>query len=65
MRLLSLAQKSGLDQRTITFIENGVNVPSVVILFVICRVLGKKVATVVGMRLVESLPQPTKSAPPA
>lgn len=45
---LALAQKAGLDQRTITFIENGVNVPSLVTVFVICRAMGVKVATVVG-----------------
>jgi DNA-binding XRE family transcriptional regulator len=45
---LALAQKAGLDQRTITFIENGVNVPSLVTLFVICRALGIKIVTVIG-----------------
>ncbi len=45
---LALSQKAGLDQRTITFIENGVNVPSLVTLFVICRALGINVTTVVG-----------------
>ena len=45
---LALAQKAGLDQRTITFIENGVNVPSLVTLFMICRAMGVKVGTVVG-----------------
>ena len=45
---LALAQKAGLDQRTITFIETGVNVPSLVTLFMICRAMGVKVGTVVG-----------------
>lgn len=48
MSKLALAQKAGLDQRTITFIENGVNVPSLVTLFVICRAMGVNVATVVS-----------------
>ncbi len=45
---LALAQMAGLDQRTITFIENGVNIPSVVTLFVICRALKVKIGTIVG-----------------
>ena len=45
---LAVAQKAGLDQRTITFIENGVNVPSIVTLFVICRSIGVDVAKIVG-----------------
>ncbi len=45
---LALAQKAGLDQRTITFIENGVNVPSLVTLFVICRAMDVSVATIVA-----------------
>jgi DNA-binding XRE family transcriptional regulator len=45
---LALAQKAGLDQRTITFIENGVNVPSLVTLFMICKALGLKAGAVVS-----------------
>ena len=44
---LALAQKAGVDQRTITFIENGVNVPSLVTLFVICRAMSLNVGTLI------------------
>jgi len=44
---LAVAQKAGLDQRTITFIENGVNSPSVSTLFVICRAIGVDVTKIV------------------
>ena len=45
---LRLAQKAGVDQRTITFVEDGVNVPSLVTLFVICKALKVNVGAVVG-----------------
>ena len=39
MSKLAVAQHAGLDQRTITFIEEGVNVPSLTTLFSICTAL--------------------------
>jgi transcriptional regulator with XRE-family HTH domain len=45
---LAVAEKAGLDQRTVTFIENGINVPSVVTLFLICRAMGVDVAKIVA-----------------
>jgi len=47
MSKLAVAQKAGLDQRTITFIEEGVNVPSLVTLYAICESLGLEVADIV------------------
>ncbi len=46
---LALAQRAGLDQRTITFIEEGVNVPSIGTLHVICEALGIKTGWLVSM----------------
>lgn len=45
---LALAQRSGLDQRTITFIEDGVNIPSLATLFAICQGLEVDVARIVN-----------------
>lgn len=45
---LAVAQRAGLDQRTITFIEKGVNVPSIVTLFVVCRAIGVDITKIVG-----------------
>lgn len=61
---LALAQKAGLDQRTITFIEEGVNVPSLVTLFVICRALGIKVTTVVNNAAGGKVPVGRKASRP-
>ena len=52
MSKLALAQRAGLDQRTITFIEEGVNVPSLVTLFCICKALKISVAKVVSLPVV-------------
>lgn len=60
---LALAQKAGVDQRTITFIENGVNVPSLVTLFVICKALRVKVGTVVG-KAARGTPPPVNPVTP-
>jgi len=45
---LALAQKSGLDQRTITFIERGTNSPSVKTLFLLCKALELDMARIIS-----------------
>ena len=60
---LALAQKAGVDQRTITFIENGVNVPNLVTLFVICKALRVKVGAVIG-KAARGTPPPVNPVTP-
>jgi DNA-binding XRE family transcriptional regulator len=45
---LALAQQAGIDQRTVTFIEDGINVPSIGTLHSLCKALGITVTTVVN-----------------
>lgn len=45
---LALAQRAGIDQRTVTFIEDGINVPSIGTLHSLCKALGITVTTVVN-----------------
>lgn len=48
MSKLALAQKSGLDQRTITFIERGTNSPSIKTLYLLCEALGVDMARLIS-----------------
>jgi transcriptional regulator with XRE-family HTH domain len=52
-----VANKAGLDQRTITFIESGVNVPSVMTLYLICRAVGVDVGKLVTAAAKGNSPQ--------
>ncbi len=45
---LGLAQRAGIDQRTVTFIEDGINVPSIGTLHALCGALGITVTTIVA-----------------
>ncbi len=57
MSKLAVAQRAGLDQRTITFIEEGVNIPSLVTLHLICQSLGADVAEIVAAAAIGILPE--------
>lgn len=48
MSKLALAQKSGLDQRTITFIERGTNSPSIKTLYLLCEALGVDISKLIS-----------------
>lgn len=61
MSKLALAQKAGVDQRTVTFIEEGVNIPSLTTLFSICQGLEINVATIVRLAAKETCPAPPSS----
>jgi transcriptional regulator with XRE-family HTH domain len=54
---LAVAEKAGLDQRTITFIERGINVPSVVTLFLICRAMGVDISKIVAASAKGKVPE--------
>jgi transcriptional regulator with XRE-family HTH domain len=60
---LAVAEKAGLDQRTITFIEKGVNIPSVVTLFLICRAIGVDVAKIVAASARGQVPESSHPFP--
>ena len=45
---LALAQRAGLDQRTITFIERGTNSPNIKTLFVLCEALDLDISLVIA-----------------
>ncbi len=45
---LGLAQRADIDQRTVTFIENGINVPSISTLHSLCAALEITGTTVVS-----------------
>jgi transcriptional regulator with XRE-family HTH domain len=54
---LTVAEKAGLDQRTITFIERGINIPSVVTLFLICRAIEVDMSKIVAASSKGKLPE--------
>ena len=54
---LAVAEKAGLDQRTITFIERGTNIPSIVTLFLVCRAIGVDISKIVAASAKGKVPE--------